>query len=86
MIVSNIKGNLEVVTPAGQSMNEADMARKYRIRATPVYLFFDTAGEEALRLTGYLEPNIFLKAGEFVVDKAYKKNLSFYQYLSAGKN
>ncbi len=83
MIESNIKGNLDVVTPDGKQMNEVKMAKKYRIRATPVFLYFDTDGTEALRLTGFLDADLFVRAGTYVVDGIHKKpeKVSFYRYL-----
>jgi len=83
MIESNIKGNLDVVTPDGKPMSEVKMAKKYRIRATPVFMFFDTEGAQALRLTGFLNADLFVRAGTYVVDGIYKKpeKISFYRYL-----
>jgi thioredoxin-related protein len=87
MIESNIKGNLDVVTPDGKKMNEVDMAKKYRIRATPVFLYFDADGTEALRLTGFLDADLFVRAGNYVVEGINKKpgGISFYRYLK-GEN
>ncbi|MEK9753667.1 MAG: thioredoxin family protein [Rhodospirillaceae bacterium] len=87
MIESNIKGNLDVVTPDGKKMNEVEMAKKYRIRATPVFLYLDPDGSEALRLTGFLDADLFIRAGSYVVDGIRKKpeKISFYRYLK-GQN
>lgn len=87
MIESNIKGNLDVVTPDGKTTTEVKMAKKYRIRATPVFLYFDTDGKEALRLTGFLDADLFVRAGTYVVDGIHKKpeKVSFYRYLK-GQN
>jgi len=86
MIESNIKGNLDVVTPAGKQMTESKMAKTYRIRATPVFLFFDKDGKEALRLTGFLDAELFVRAARYVVDEVHKKpeKISFYRYLKQG--
>ena len=83
MIESNIKGNLSVVSPNGKEMKEAEMAKSYRVRATPVFIFFDSKGEEALRLTGFLNSELFLKAGNFVVQGMHHKNISFFSYLKS---
>jgi len=85
IIESNIKGSLPVVTPAGEEMSEKKFARKIRVRATPVFTFYGQDGKQALRTTGYLDPSRFLKAGEFVVNGAYKDGTSFYRYLREGK-
>ncbi len=84
MIESNIKGNLDVVTPDGESMTEKKMARKYRVRATPTFFFFDDEGKRALRLTGFLDAELFVRAGRYVTDGVYKKKTSFYRYLKQG--
>jgi len=86
MIESNIKGNLDVVTPGGKEMTEAKMAKKFRIRATPVFLYFDKDGKEALRLTGFLDADLFVRAGRYVVDEVHKRpeKTSFYRYLKQG--
>lgn len=87
MIESNIRGNLDVVSPGGEKLSEVDMAKKYRIRATPVFMFFDKEGTEALRLTGFLDAEMFVRAGQYVVDGVYKdpKKISFYRYLKGEK-
>lgn len=86
MIEQNIKGNLDVVTPKGENMTEAKMAKKYRIRATPVFLYFDKDGTEALRLTGFLDAELFVRAARYVVDEVHKRpeKTSFYRYLKQG--
>lgn len=86
MIESNIRGNLDVVSPGGDKLSEVDMAKKFRIRATPVFMFFGKDGKEALRLTGFLDAEMFVRAGQYVVDGIYKdpKKISFYRYLKGG--
>jgi len=81
MIESNIKGNLDIVAPDGKAMSEVKLARKYRVRATPVFLFLDSDGSTALRLTGFLNAELFVRAGKFVTDGVYKTKTSFYRYL-----
>lgn len=81
LIYSNIRGDLPVVAPDGKEMTEKELARKLRIRATPVLLFFDKDGGKALRVTGFLDAERFNKAGQYVLDGAYKAKMSFYRYL-----
>ena len=81
MVESNIKGNLDVVSPDGEPMKETELGRKYRVRATPVYVFFDDAGKKALQLTGFLDADLFVRAGQYVVEGMHQKNVSFYRYL-----
>lgn len=81
MMESNIKGNLEVVTPDGETTTEIGLARKLRVRATPVFAFYDTDGTLALRATGYLNEKLFILAGQYVVDGGKKTGKSFYKYV-----
>lgn len=81
MIESNIKGALPLVTPEGEEKTEKDYAQDLRVRATPVLAFFSKDGKLALRTTGYQDTERFIKAGEFVVNKAYEDGTSFFRYL-----
>jgi len=81
MMESNIKGNLDVVMPDGTPANEVEFARKIRVRATPVFMFYDKDGSPALRTTGYLDEKQFLMAGKYVVDGVYKTGKSFFRYI-----
>ena len=81
MMESDIKGNLQVVMPDGTKGTERDFAKKLRVRATPVFIFYDKDGTSALRTTGYLDPNSFYLAGKYVVEGIYNTNKSFYRYL-----
>lgn len=81
MIESNIRGDLEMVTPDGKETTEKVFARKIRVRATPVFIFYDKQGKDVLRTTGYLDPQNFLLAGKYVVDQVYKNDKSLYRYI-----
>lgn len=81
MMESNIRGNLDVVMPDGEQGSEVEFAKKVRVRATPVFIFYDTDGTAALRTTGYLDADRFLLAGKYVVEGVHKTNKSFYRYL-----
>ena len=83
MVENNIRGALEVVSPDGKAMTQKELARRLRIRATPVFLYLDKDGKEALRLTGFLDADLFVKAGEYVTNGVYKTGTSFYRYLQA---
>ena len=85
MMESNIKGNLEVVTPQGDTTTEIGLAKKLRVRATPVFAFYDTDGSLALRATGYMDEKLFLLAGQYVVDGGKKMGKSFYRYVQDQK-
>jgi len=80
MMESNIKGNLDVVMPDGAPANEVEFARKIRVRATPVFMFYDKDGSAALRTTGYLDEKQLLLAGKYVVDGVHKTGKSYVRY------
>lgn len=81
MIESNIRGDLEVVTPGGDQTTEKGFARKIRVRGTPTFIFFDKEGTLVLRVTGYLDVERFYLAGKYVVEQVYKQDKSFYRYV-----
>jgi len=81
MMESNIKGNLDVVMPDGTPSDEVAFARKLRVRATPVFVFYDKDAHVALRATGYLDEKQFLLAGKYVVDGVHKTGTSFFRYV-----
>jgi len=81
MIESNIRGNLDVVMHDGTQGTERELARKLRVRATPVFVFFDEHGEVALRTTGFLDVEQFYLAGKYVTDEVYKSKKSFFRYI-----
>lgn len=84
MIEVNVKGDLDVTTPKGEGMAEKEFAAKQRVRATPVFMFYGKQGEEALRLTGYQDPQMFVAAGRFVSSGAYKDGTSFLDFIRSG--
>lgn len=81
MIESNILGDLPVVSPQGEKTTEKVYARKMRVRATPMFVFFDKEGKDVLTVTGFLDAERFIKAGKYVTDGVYKQGKSFYRYL-----
>lgn len=85
LIEVNNKGSLEVITHDGETMTEKDYAQKMRVRATPVIVFFAQDGTEALKLTGYQDPDMFTAAGRYVSMGAFKDGTSFLRFVRAGR-
>ncbi|MHA1597916.1 MAG: thioredoxin family protein [Alphaproteobacteria bacterium] len=81
MIESNIKGNLDIVMPDGTEGNERAFAKKIRVRATPVFIFYDLQGKPVLRTTGFIDVDKFYLAGKYVIDEVYKTGKSYFRYL-----
>lgn len=81
LIESNIRGDLDIVSPKGKAMTEKKYARKNRIRATPTFIYFDKNGKQALKVVGFMDVGRFIKAGKYVVGGVYKTKTSFFRYL-----
>ncbi|MCU7924549.1 MAG: thioredoxin family protein [Candidatus Thiodiazotropha sp. (ex Dulcina madagascariensis)] len=78
----DIEGDVEIVDFQGQTMKEKDFAfRQHKVRATPVFGFFDLEGKMVTRFTGATnDVREFLWLGEFVVEGHYKSgNFSRYK-------
>lgn len=80
MVLIDIKGANPVVDFNGKEMTEKEFAHKYRVRATPVFLFVDHEGKEILKLVGYIPPKDWLIIGRYIVEGHYK-NKGFYKFL-----
>lgn len=74
VLTLNIEGDTPIVDFSGQEITEKEFSLNYnRIRATPVFMFFDLSGERAMRFTGTTkDPQEFLWLGEFVADGHYQ--------------
>jgi thioredoxin-related protein len=74
---------VEIADFQGQAMPMKDFAfKQYRVRATPVFQFFDLQGKpiKRARFTGATnDTGEFMLLGRYVVDEAYKEN-SFTRY------
>ena len=88
----DIEGDVEITTFKGKVSSEKDFAFKgNRVRATPVFAFFDLDGNpiKRARFTGATNgPDEFLWLGEFVKNGTYKE-MSFTRYKrqrKAGKD
>ncbi len=71
----DIEGDVMITDFQGNSLTEKDFAfKQYRVRATPVFAFFDLDGNLVARYTGATsDAREFLWLGEFVVDGHYRK-------------
>jgi thioredoxin-related protein len=78
----DIEGDVEIADFQGNAMKEKDFAfKQFRVRATPVFGFFDLEGKLITRFTGATnDAQEFLWLGEFVVNDHYKTtNFSRYK-------
>ncbi len=77
----DIDGDIEIHDMAGKPMSEKDFAFKVnRVRATPVFIFYNLKGEPVTRFTGPTSGVAdFMLLGQYVVDQKYYKE-SFTRY------
>ncbi|MCU7813266.1 MAG: thioredoxin family protein [Candidatus Thiodiazotropha sp. (ex Notomyrtea botanica)] len=78
----DIEGDVEIADFRGTPMKEKDFAFKmHKVRATPVFGFFDLEGKMMTRFTGATnDAREFLWLGEFVVNDFFQKtNFSRYK-------
>jgi len=82
----DIEGDVEITDFAGVQLKQKDFAfKRLRIRATPVFAFFNLQGRLVARYTGATtDANEFMLLGRFVVEGAYWTS-SFVRYKRAHK-
>ncbi|MFZ5555351.1 MAG: thioredoxin family protein [Pseudomonadota bacterium] len=78
----DIKGDTAVTDFQGKDTTEKAFAFDHRVRATPVFGFFDLDGRMAYRFTGATrDVQEFMQLGRFVVDGVHKQpGMSFAKY------
>ena len=81
IIPVDIEGDIEIVDFEGRSIAEKDFAFQVnRVRATPVFMFYNLDGEQVARYTGATSGiDEFLWLGEYVVQGVYK-DMPFTRY------
>lgn len=84
----DIEGDIEVVDFKGKTTTMKDLAfKQYRVRATPVFAFYDLDGNyiKRARFTGATrDKDEFLLLGRYVVEGAYKQQ-SFTRYKRSAR-
>lgn len=68
-IAINIWGDREVTSADGRTMSEKDFARLMKVQFTPTILFLDGQAKVVARLNGYLPPERFSAALDYVAAK-----------------
>jgi len=83
----DVEGDIEVTDFQGHVTAMKEMALKqYRVRATPVFAFFDLDGNLVARYTGATrDSDEFMLLGKYVVDGAYK-DTTFTKYKHEKRN
>lgn len=80
----DVEGDVEVTDFAGDTLAQKDFALKtHRVRATPVFAFFDLDGNLVARYTGATrDAEEFMLLGRYVVEGAYR-DTTFTKYKRA---
>jgi len=84
VLAINMFGDREVTTLDDRSLSEKDFAAELRVQFTPTLLFFDEQGEVVLRLNGYIPPQDFRLALDYVSDHM-EQRVSYRDYLAANR-
>ena len=79
VITINMMGDRNVTHVDGKTYTEKTFAEALKIQFTPTAIFLNEKGETILRLNGYLPPEQFKVALDYLVEKSGK--LSFRDYL-----
>jgi len=78
-VALNIWGDREVTWTDGRAMSEKQLTAALKVQFTPTLIFLDEKGEVALRVNGYLPPERFESALDYVSGRMEKK-LPFAEY------
>lgn len=80
----NIEGDVEMTDFQGNETTQKDFSfKQQRVRATPVFAFFDLSGNRVVKYTGPTSSvKEFIWLGEFMLSEEYKKS-NFTRYKRA---
>ena len=78
-VALNIWGDREITWTDGRAMSEKQLTAALKVQFTPTLIFLDEKGEVALRVNGYLPPERFEAALDYVSGKMERK-LAFSDY------
>jgi len=85
VIAINVKGQRPVLDIDGKTYTEKTFSALKKTNFTPSILFYNTKGQEVLRLRGYRPPYQFRAALEYVADKHYLKE-QFRNYMARAES
>lgn len=81
VVAMNLWGDREVVSLGGKTYTEKSFAASLKVQFTPTILFFNEQGKVILRLNGYLPPDRFKVALDYVANKK-ENSLSYREYVA----
>jgi len=71
VVQMDLRGDREFIDAEGDAMSETKLARNYFVNATPTTLFLDDFGDTTFKAPGYLPPDYFKEAYQYVIDGAF---------------
>ena len=81
VIAINMWGDRELLTVGGKKFTEKSFSAALKVQFTPTVLFFNEMGELVLRLNGYLPPDKFMTALDYVSQKK-EKEMTYNDYVA----
>lgn len=85
VVALNMWGDRDIVTVKGETFTEKEFARTLKVQFTPTVLFLNESGKVVLRLNGYIPPQKFSQALDFVANHN-EANGSFGDYLKVNQS
>ncbi len=82
VVAVNMWGDRELLTMDGKSYTEKSFAQALRVQFTPTMIFFDESGNVVLRLNGYLPPQRFETALDYVASRR-EKQIAYRDFVAA---
>ena len=79
----NVVSDEKIVTPAGEPTTASQWAEDLGIAYTPSVVFFDRAGKEVMRISGFMKTFHFQSVYAYVLERAYLDEPSFQRYIAA---
>ena len=70
----------------GKKMSYSDLARYYRVRGVPTYVFFDKERKPVQSVLGYKNSELFGFILNYIKEEVYKKGISFKEYRESKTN
>ena len=77
VIQINMYGDQEVTDFDGEATSEKKLAEKLLVNFTPTTIFIGKDATEVFRIPGYLKPNFYRSAFEYVLDEGPQKGILF---------
>jgi thioredoxin-related protein len=85
VIAINLWGDREITNVAGHTFTEKTFAQGLKVQFTPTLLFFNEDGQIVLRLNGYLPPDRFKSALDYVAQHK-EGEIRYQDYLAAHRS